>query len=663
VFISLLALHFLYISSSDITEKWGSCCKGGCNYKIGDFITFDGKTYYCCDSGWSSQPCPCNVNLESLSLNPSSTNKCGETISIRADVRYSASGNCQNQNITVIKPDGSELCKISVSVGTNLLGSCIRNYNVPTQSGNYSFKAVFRSSEKIANLTVNCPTNLKECLNAIGVFSSECPSESINIPLSCDSGKVCIYKIDNIFVCDNTVKMSDVHSSGYYCIDKRNPYFVEISHSPQLIATADNTYDPYPNYFVNMQGSSVSLTPEKIVIDKENIIFNSKNRDEYNGQEISGVESSSLRFSKSSEAMKSTNFQVSSCPNGASYSIPATHTASFGGLDIGWGNLEAYIADQAGNSASNSNYQVYIFLGARGDQQNQRGTDKIVFLKTYWDSSNEIRTRTNSLGGNYVKKINCFGYNSKCIQARDIIGKTDEFTDCLWVGPSNNPRNVRIYSFKEIVDLESNVKINPPYFKDYGNKIIIAWEDIKSNDLRKLAVCSKNDTGILVDLPFLVSKNIKDGFQFLPSTEKRFSVIWEAEYAREQREVNMECYLNPTIDGKSVCTINDILFGNCILENGQKCKCGNSFPCTQNTAKETINSCSVENPRYFSGVNRIICKMYDPRDKGIRVEVGFNHEFYFMNGKIINKKSLVFEVIYDLVIQNLIKSLKLFSLI
>ncbi|MEM5820542.1 MAG: hypothetical protein QW678_02795 [Candidatus Aenigmatarchaeota archaeon] len=574
--IFLTILFFSLISFSGTQDNWKSCCenKNICDYIPEESITFEGKTYYCC-----------NIS-----------------------------------NTYEWKEEG-----------------CEKEEPQPQ------------------------PDDL--CLVAQNIFSSRCPSSSVSISLSCESGKVCIYKIENAYVCDNTNKSSNVINSGYYCIDKKNPYFVEISHIPQLIATADNTYDPYPNYFVNMQGNSVSLTPEKIVIDKENIIFNSKSRDEYNGQEISGVKSSSLRFTKSSEAMKSTSFSVSSCPNGASYSIPATHTASFGGLNIGWGRLEAYIVDQAGNSASNSNYQVYIFLGARGDQQNQSGTDKIVFLKTYWDSSNEIKIRTNSLGGNYVKKINCFGYNDKCIQARDIVGKTDEFTDCLWVGPSNDPKNVRIYSLKEIVDLESNVKVNPPYFKDYGNTIIIAWEDIKLNDLRKLAVCSKNDTGILVDLPFLVSKNIKDGFQFLPSTEKRFSVIWEVEYAREQRDVNIECYLNPTIDGRSACTINDILFGNCNLEYGQKCKCGNSFPCTQNTAKETINSCSVENPRYFSGINRIICKMYDPRDKGIRVEIWFNHEFYFMNGKIINKKSLIFEVVYDTIIQNLIKSLKLFSLI
>ncbi|MEM0324917.1 MAG: hypothetical protein QXW35_03390 [Candidatus Aenigmatarchaeota archaeon] len=612
--------------------------------------------YACC---WSDG---CYLCLESFSISPSSTTDCGKTININAMVRYSASGNCQNKNIIIVRPDGSELCRIPVSTGSNLVGSCSGSYNVPTRSGSYLFSAIFGTSKLERTLTVNCGEGL-DCSTALGIFSSRCPSESINIPLRCSPGEVCIYRIENVFACDNTDKMSDVISSGYYCIDKRNPYFVDIQHRPELISSGDYTYDPFPNYYIDKDGRRIPLTPDKVVIDKESITFTSKSRDEYNGREISGVRFSSLRFDKSPESTKSTNFPVSSCPGGALYPIPATHTASFGRLDIGWGRLEAYIADQAGNSASNSNYQVYIFLGARGDQQNQRGTDKIIFLKTYWDSSSEVKSKTNSLGGNYHKKIDCFGYRNKCTQIRDIIGKTDEFTDCLWVGPANNPRNVKIYNFKDFVDLEANTKINPQYIKDYGNRIVIAWENIRSNDLRRLAVCSKNDTGILVDLPFLVSKNIRDGFQFLPSTEKRFSVIWEAEYAREQRELNMECYLNPTIDGKNACTINDILFGNCILESGQKCKCGNSFPCTQNTARETINSCSVENPRYFSGVNRIICKMYDPRDKGIRVEIWFNHEFYFMNGIVISKKSSIFEVIHNLVVQNLIKSLKLFKLI
>ncbi|MEM0476622.1 MAG: hypothetical protein QW367_03240, partial [Candidatus Aenigmatarchaeota archaeon] len=243
VFISLLALHFLYISFSDIKDKWGSCCKEGCDYKIGDSITFGGKTYYCCDYGWSSQPCPCNVNLESLSLTPDNTNRCGETINIRADVRYSASGNCKNQNITVFKPDGSELCKIPISIGTNLVGSCSGNYNVPTQSGNYSFKAVFGigggddrifgsvssekttliqfekysfrtiavfgSSEKTANLTVNCLcnvnlesltlnlTNTNRCGETIGIRADVRYSASGN----CKNQNITVFKPDGSELC------------------------------------------------------------------------------------------------------------------------------------------------------------------------------------------------------------------------------------------------------------------------------------------------------------------------------------------------------------------------------------------------------------------------------------------------------------------------------
>ncbi|MEM5830358.1 MAG: hypothetical protein QXL82_02515, partial [Candidatus Aenigmatarchaeota archaeon] len=483
-------------------------------------------------------------------------------------------------------------------------------------------------------------------------FGSRCPYESTSFSLTCPSNSVCVYYVSGE-VCDNTGKTSST-SAGPYCIDKKPPYFVDIQHRPELISTADNTYDPYPNVYYDMQGNAKSLTPDKVVIDKEYIEITSKSRDEYNGKELSGVSRSSLSFTASSERTKSKSFPVGSCPNGGLYTPPATHQEIFRNLNIGWGTVNTGISDQVGLSASNNNYRVYIFLGARGDQQNQRGTDKIVFLKTYWDSTNEVLSITQGLGGKSSKKINCFGYSNKCTQIRDIIGKTDEFTDCLWVGPSNNPRNVRIYNFKQAVDLDANEVLSSHYYKDLGNRVVFAWQDIAPVS-KKIAFCSKNDTGILVDLPNLISRDIKNGFEILPSTEKRFSVIWQVEYAREQREVAAECYLNPTNDGFNACTIDQILNGNCQLESGQKCSCGNAFPCVQDTTKQTIQSCSVENPRYFTGTNRIICRFYDPRDKGIRAEVWFNHEFYYLNGKVVKANSKVFDV-FILSLEDMLKS-------
>ena len=480
----------------------------------------------------------------------------------------------------------------------------------------------------------NDPACQRNC-NAANSFSSRCPTESTSISLTCPSGQVCIYTITNAFVCDNTNKSSNIISSGYYCIDKKPPYFVSIEHFPELISIKDDTYDPYPNYFIDWNGNSISLSPNKVVIDKEYVNFIIKSRDEYNGREISGVSYSSASFNLSSD-FSSTYFSVSSCPGGGNYNPPATHNARFRNLNVGWGKLSTSIYDQARNSNSNSRYQIYVFLGARGDQNNQTGTDKIVFLKTYWDPSNEVRTKTKNLGGNYFKNINCFGYSSKCIQIRDIIGKTDEFADCLWVGPSSNPKNVRIYNFKEGVDLEKNTKVdyrictNPNYCNTKPGAPIFVYPEVDS----QIAFCSKNDTGILVDLPNLVSENIPNGFQILPSTKERFSVIWQVKYAREQREVAAECYLNPTMDGQNACTIDDIINGNCQITTGQPCKCSEGFPCKQDTSLKTIHSCTVDNPRYFIGTNRIICKFYDPRDLGIRAEVWFNHDFFFDGKKI-----------------------------
>jgi hypothetical protein len=477
-----------------------------------------------------------------------------------------------------------------------------------------------------------CNNTSSACDSAIGTFTSRCPRESTTISLTCGNNEVCIYKIENVFTCDNTGKQSDVIDSGYYCIDKKPPYYVDINHKPEIISTKDDTYDPYPNYFIDWRGNSITLTPDKLVIDKEYVEFTIKSRDEYGGREVSGVRSSSASFSGKSS---SSSFPVSGCPGGGAYTPPATHVARFPRyLEIGWNRLSTTITDQVGNSASNSNYQIYIFLGARGDEQNQRGTDKIVFLKTYWDSSSEVRGLTANLGGKSSKKINCFGYLNKCTQIRDVVGKTDEFTDCLWVGPY--PRDVKIYNFREGVDLVRNRKINyktcsnPNYCNSKVGAPIFVFPEVNG----QIAFCSKNDTGILVDLPNLISDNIPGGFQILPSTKERFSVIWQVKYAREQREVAAECYLNPTVDGVNACTIDDIINGRCDIKTGQQCKCSEGFPCKQDTSLKTIHSCTVENPRYFVGTNRIICKYYDPRDLGVRAEVWFNHDFYFDGKKV-----------------------------
>ncbi|MFH7903354.1 MAG: DUF2341 domain-containing protein [Candidatus Aenigmatarchaeota archaeon] len=99
----------------------------------------------------------CTITLNSLSINPSSTNQCGQSILLTATVSYSASGNCQNQYITVYKPDGSVLCNIPIDTSKNS-NSCSASYTTPSQSGTYTFKAVYRTQEKTASLNVNCPS-------------------------------------------------------------------------------------------------------------------------------------------------------------------------------------------------------------------------------------------------------------------------------------------------------------------------------------------------------------------------------------------------------------------------------------------------------------------------------------------------------------------------
>ncbi len=486
---------------------------------------------------------------------------------------------------------------------------------------------------------IKCPTTNQ--------FRNRCPSESASINLACASGEVCIYRLTDVCVVDNSGKESNTISSGYYCIDKKSPYFISIEHFPELNSSIDETYDPYPNYYIDKDGKKINLKPEKLVIDKEVLNFTIKGRDEYNGYEISGISTLDAKFDLAQKPI-SAKFPTSPCPDGALYSPPAAHNASFKDLTSGFGTLTAIFRDQAGNSATNSNYQVYVFLGARGDQQGQKGTDKIVFLKTTWNSVDEVRDKTNNLavryGLNSYKKFDCFGYPKKCTFIKDVVGKTDEFSDCLWVGPKGNPRNVRIYDWLDGVYLDSNTKLQFCSRPDSTNcvikkndKVHVIWPNVNG----EVAICAKNDTGILVDLPRLVSENIKDGFQILPSTIERFSVIWQVKYSREQRIVYTECYLNPTIDGINACTISEIIAGTCNLNTAQKCYCYEGFPCYQDTSIETIHSCSVYKPRYLNGINRIICRMYEKTPFGAQYEVWYNHDFYFLNGEVIKEKNIL----------------------
>ncbi|MEM5828487.1 MAG: hypothetical protein QW197_03255, partial [Candidatus Aenigmatarchaeota archaeon] len=207
-----------------------------------------------------------------------------------------------------------------------------------------------------------CPNpSFVKYLNATFLKSYEdsiISSGNVSCETSVCISKVCFYSIDNS---DNIEK---VKNSSSYCIDKKPPYFVNIEHYPELTSYADNTYDPYPNFYYDMNGIQRQLTSDKVVIDKEYISISVQSRDEYNGKEISGVAYSSVRFNVSNESTKSQKFQVGSCPNGGLYIPPATLNAIFRNLNIGWGTANSYTQDQAGLSASNNNYKVYIFLGA-----------------------------------------------------------------------------------------------------------------------------------------------------------------------------------------------------------------------------------------------------------------------------------------------------------
>ncbi|MFH8120239.1 MAG: hypothetical protein QXS37_05555, partial [Candidatus Aenigmatarchaeota archaeon] len=395
--------------------------------------------------------------------------------------RYCKDGKIYLDNLIpsgYINPDNLEWSNISqISIDINC--------NDNDQSGCYKYKYTLKNYAKGA-------TNVYE-----SNFNNRCPIESSKIYISCQNNDVCIYRLEPYEIIDNTNKKY-TNNSNYYCLDRVAPKFVSISHSPEFIASKDNTFNPYPNTYIDFNGNPKQLTPDKIVIDKEKVTIEvtAEDKDPY-GYERSGIKSISINF-LNTNSIKS-DFQ-SSCPNGATYTTPASHSHTFSNPTIGWNSISSSITDFAGNSVSNSNYKFYVFLGALGNQNNQTNNDKLVFLKTYWDSSSEVKQITSNLGGNSSSKINCYGYNSKCTLIRDIIGKTDEFTDCLWVGPSNNHRNVKIYNFKEIVDLEKNEIATADHskYEENNNKVVYAWVNPKAEDLKKIAICSKNDTGILV---------------------------------------------------------------------------------------------------------------------------------------------------------------------
>lgn len=606
-------------------------------------------TYDCgplkCLKCWRTAPSCCNtVPLPAcvcgnLILSPEYVKDCPKTID--AEIKLKINTQVEKIKYKLISPSKKTMCKGELEKKNEIVSiHCYFGVENREYEGEYRliidayYNGMTDSTDTFSFLQVKC-SEVPECIGRFE-FPNRDVKENISISLSCEEGKVCVYKIKDAFVCDNTGKLSQ-NVSSFYCIDKKKPYYRKIIFQPELIANnTDNTFEPFPNYYFEGE-AKISLYPSKIVIDKEFLNFTIEATDKYDGKELSGIKISIMNFTLSPHNF-SKSFPVKPCPEGGE---PIIHSVKFSNLSVGWGKLISTIIDQAGNS-NFSYFSIYVFLGARGDQQNQRSTDKIVLLKTLWDSTEEIKSKTGNLGGNYFKKIDCFGYRNKCTLIRDIIGKTDEFTDCLWIGPG--PRDVKIYNFGEGVNLEKNEKFqnvttcrNPNYCNSIENSLIFIWPNINS----KIAVCSKNDTGILVDLPTLVSESIPEGFQIVSSTEGRFSVMWQVKYAREQRVVAAECYLNPTIDGKNACTIDDIINGNCDIKTGQQCKCSEGFPCYQDTNYYTIHSCSVENPRYFTGINRIICKFYDPKDLGVRTEVWYNHEFYYNKGKVYKNFDLI----------------------
>ncbi|MEM5828404.1 MAG: hypothetical protein QW197_02795, partial [Candidatus Aenigmatarchaeota archaeon] len=406
IFLSIL-ITIPNITYSGYNETLISCesnCNGKANcYTYGQNVTMNGVTYYCCPNGWSRSPncssCTVfNVFITKLSPYPFYTTQCGNEILVEIEFIYDAYGDCKDRYIIIKKPDGSLFCSVPVKPSRLIFpyrsskDSCKNYYKVPSKSGNYEFSWEFENIIKKFALTVNCEKETEcndgkdndndgavdckdnDCFSNVyceikqyreGNFSKKCPIDEAEENLSCGYNSVCIYYLNNTYVFDNTNKTTSLTQlSYYYCIDKKPPYFVNIEHYPELTSYADNTYDPYPNFYYDMNGIQRQLTPDKVVIDKEYISISVQSRDEYNGKEISGVSYSSVRFDASNEPTKSQSFSVSPCPGGGNYQPPATLNAIFRNLNIGWGTANSYTQDQAGLSASNNNYKVYIFLGA-----------------------------------------------------------------------------------------------------------------------------------------------------------------------------------------------------------------------------------------------------------------------------------------------------------
>ncbi|MEM0333365.1 MAG: hypothetical protein QXX30_02795, partial [Candidatus Aenigmatarchaeota archaeon] len=191
VFISFLTLHFLYISFSDKSDIWKSCCKEGCDYKIGDTIKVNGVTYYCCYYGWSRAPC-CVVHINDFSIEPSSFSECGKSKSLKAIVKYMVSSEvCRGEIITVFRPDGSVFCNLhiqDVEPGREHTIDCVEDYYIPSYPGEYTFRAIYEQLRypesrqvKYFNIKVQCPGLKSISLNP---SSTDKCGEEIDIEIS-----------------------------------------------------------------------------------------------------------------------------------------------------------------------------------------------------------------------------------------------------------------------------------------------------------------------------------------------------------------------------------------------------------------------------------------------------------------------------------------------
>ncbi|MFH8120042.1 MAG: hypothetical protein QXS37_04535, partial [Candidatus Aenigmatarchaeota archaeon] len=271
----------------------------------------------------------------------------------------------------------------------------------------------------------------EDCGNTGYISSSDNPT---TIQISCEDNSVCIKKL--CYYAED--KVGNINSINYsiFCIDKRKPTILDLNYTSMLTNIEAEEYfysiGLYPDYYYNYKGEKIKTHPKQVVITNEPIVISAKVRDiDVYNQEKSGIRKTSLKFNEK-VAEKEIEYIPTSCPPIEAYEPPLEFSSIFdSGSDVGFKNISIQVYDQAENLLTNDKSSIPIFLGA-----NSSAGNKLIFLKTYWDSSSEVKQITNNLGGSSYSKINCYGYNSKCTLIRDIIGKTDEFTDCLWVGPS-----------------------------------------------------------------------------------------------------------------------------------------------------------------------------------------------------------------------------------